>query len=111
MPFSAVPTIPAGREGRNFTCNHGALQRQRQINRLPVGHGRAHHYGAMGFSETILFKCWLRGPGSVSYTFGNDATQILVQLAGGDTIELINNSVSSGPNAAFTERLDGGRAV
>ena len=51
--------------------------------------------GSMGFSETNQM---LRGPGSVSYTFDNDATQLL-QLVGGDTIELINNSVSSGPNA------------
>ena len=43
-------------------------------------------------------RCW-RGPGSVSYTFDNDATQLLQKLAEGDTIELINNSVSSGPNA------------
>ena len=51
--------------------------------------------GAMGFSET---NQKISGPGSVNYTLDNDATQLL-QLNDGDTIELKNNSVSSGPNA------------
>ena len=50
--------------------------------------------GALGFSETNQS---ISGPGSVNYTMDNDATQLL-QLADGDTIQLKNNSVSSGPN-------------
>ena len=50
--------------------------------------------GALGFSETNQS---ISGPGSVNYTMDNDATQLL-QLNDGDTIELKNNSVSSGPN-------------
>ena len=62
--------------------------------------------GAKGFSETNQM---LERARSVSYTFDNDATQLL-QLAEGDTIELINNSVSSGPECLH-QRLDGGSAV
>ena len=50
---------------------------------------------ALGFRETNQ-TIW--GPGSLNYTLDNDATQLL-QLNDGDTIELKNNSVSSGSNA------------
>ena len=89
-PFSAV-TIPLGRDGIYLVTARSSGSGNQSTS---LGMGVLIN-GSAGFSETNQM---LRGPGSVSYTFDNDATQIL-KLAGGDTIELINNSVSSGPNA------------
>ena len=50
--------------------------------------------GALGFAETNQS---ISGPGSVNYILDNDAVQ-LVLLSAGDTIQLKNNSVSSGTN-------------
>ena len=89
-PFSAI-TIPPGRDGIYLVTARSSGSGNQSTS---LGMGVLVN-GAEAFSETNQM---LRGPGSVTYTFDNDATQIL-QLAGGDTIELINNSVSSGPNA------------
>ena len=89
-PFSAI-TIPPGRDGVYLVTARSSGSGDQSTS---LGMGVLIN-GSMGFSETNQM---LRGPGSVSYTFDNDATQLL-QLVGGDTIELINNSVSSGPNA------------
>lgn len=56
--------------------------------------------GTQIFSETNQL---ITGPGSVNYTFDNTATEIL-KLVAGDTIQLRNNSVSSGANV-FTSTL------
>ena len=89
-PFSAI-TIPVGRDGVYLVTARSSGSGDQSTS---LGMGVLIN-GVDAFSETNQM---LRGPGSVSYTFDNDATQILL-LAGGDTIQLINNSVSSGPNA------------
>ena len=89
-PFSVI-TIPPGRDGI-YLVTARSSGNGNQATSLGMG---VLLNGSAGFSETNQ-TIW--GPGSVNYTLDNDATQIL-QLAGSDTIELINNSVSSGPNA------------
>ena len=106
-PFSAV-TIPLGRDGVYLVTARSSGSGN-QSTSLGMG---VRLNGSAGFSETNQS---IKGPGSVSYQLDNDATQFLL-LAGGDTIELINNSVSSGPNA-FTSvsmavvRLDPGLKI
>lgn len=90
VPFSAI-TIPLGRDGV-YLVTARSSGGGNQATSLGMG---VLVNGSAGFSETNQ-TIW--GPGSVNYTLDNDATQLL-QLAEGDTIQLINNSVSSGPNA------------
>ena len=89
-PFSTI-VIPPGRAGV-YLVTARSSGGGNQATSLGMG---VLLNGSAGFSETNQ-TIW--GPGSVNYTLDNDATQLL-QLADGDTIELINNSVSSGPNA------------
>lgn len=88
-PFSTV-TIPANLDGVYLITARSSGSGNQSTS---LGMGILVN-GAAGFAETNQS---ISGPGSVSYTLDNDAVQLLL-LAAGDTIQLKNNSVSTGTN-------------
>ena len=89
MPFDAI-TIPPGLDGIYVFSGWSSSSGDQSTS---MGMGILIN-GVNKFSDTNQ-TIW--GPGSVDYQLDNGAVEVL-RLAAGDRLQLINNSVSSGPN-------------
>ena len=89
MPFSAI-TIPDGLDGIYVFSGWSSSSGDQSTS---MGMGVLIN-GINKFSDTNQ-TIW--GPGSVDYQLDNGAVEVL-RLVAGDTLQLINNSVSSGAN-------------
>ena len=89
MPFDAI-TIPPGLDGIYVFSGWSSSSGDQSTS---MGMGILIN-GVNKFSDTNQ-TIW--GPGSVDYQLDNGAVEVL-RLAAGDRLQLINNSVSGGPN-------------